>query len=92
MLEVMTQATRIAHLDHPFGDWPLRLHRRAGVGHGRPRPAVNAEGRAGRPRPAVGPHLAEMLSRTQADRIVLRGGQPIDTSLPDYRELDDLFR
>jgi cytosine deaminase len=23
MLEVMTQATRIAHLDHPFGDWPL---------------------------------------------------------------------
>jgi len=22
MLEVMTQATRIAHLDHPFGDWP----------------------------------------------------------------------
>jgi cytosine deaminase len=32
------------------------------------------------------------LSRPQADRIVLRQGRPIDTTLPDYRELDDLMR
>jgi cytosine deaminase len=32
--------------------------------------------------------MSEMLSRGQADRVVLRGGKPIDTSLPDYRQLD----
>ncbi len=35
-------------------------------------------------------YMSEMLSRNQADRIVLRGGRAIDTSLPDYRLLDRL--
>jgi cytosine deaminase len=30
----------------------------------------------------------ELLSRPQSDRIVLRAGCPIDTTPPDYRELD----
>ncbi|MDE0334394.1 MAG: cytosine deaminase, partial [Defluviicoccus sp.] len=34
---------------------------------------------------------SELLSRPQADRTVLRGGQAIDTALPDYRELDGLL-
>jgi cytosine deaminase len=34
----------------------------------------------------------ELLSRPQADRIVVRAGRAIDTTLPDYRELDDLMR
>jgi cytosine deaminase len=33
----------------------------------------------------------ELNSRPQADRIVLRQGKAIDTTLPDYRELDDLM-
>ncbi|MDB5613866.1 MAG: cytosine deaminase [Devosia sp.] len=33
----------------------------------------------------------ELMSRPQADRTVLRGGVAIDTTLPDYRELDDLM-
>ena len=33
----------------------------------------------------------EALSRHQADRIVLRAGRAIDTTLPDYAELDRLF-
>jgi cytosine deaminase len=33
----------------------------------------------------------ELMSRPQSDRIVLRAGRPIDTRLPDYRELDDLM-
>ena len=33
----------------------------------------------------------ELNSRPQADRIVLRSGRAIDTTLPDYRELDDLM-
>jgi cytosine deaminase len=31
---------------------------------------------------------AELLSRPQSDRKVLRDGREIDTSPPDYRELD----
>jgi cytosine deaminase len=32
----------------------------------------------------------ELLSRPQADRVVVRGGRAIDTRLPAYSELDDL--
>jgi cytosine deaminase len=34
----------------------------------------------------------ELLARRQSDRIVLRQGRAIDTTLPDYRELDGLMR
>jgi cytosine deaminase len=33
----------------------------------------------------------ELLSRPQFDRTVLVGGRPIDTTPPDYRELDALM-
>ncbi|MGV8853083.1 MAG: cytosine deaminase [Devosia sp.] len=33
----------------------------------------------------------ELMSRPQAERTVLRAGLAIDTTLPDYRELDDLM-
>jgi cytosine/creatinine deaminase len=91
MLEVMTQATRIAHLDHPFGEWPtsftsvpadvmgLADHGRLKVGA--PADLVLLSAR----------FMSEMLSRSQADRVVVRGGRAIDTSLPDYRELDGLL-
>ena len=36
--------------------------------------------------------FSELLSRSQHDRIVLRRGKPIDQTLPDYRELDELLR
>jgi cytosine/creatinine deaminase len=31
------------------------------------------------------------LSRSQHDRTVLRRGAPIDTTTPDYRELDPVL-
>jgi cytosine/creatinine deaminase len=34
---------------------------------------------------------SEALARPQHDRIVIRNGARIDTTLPDYRELDGLF-
>jgi cytosine deaminase len=37
-----------------------------------------------------GRNFSELLSRPQHDRIVLRNGKQIDTTLPDYAELDDL--
>jgi hypothetical protein len=33
-----------------------------------------------------------LLSRFQADRVVIRHGKAIDTTLPDYRQLDDLVK
>lgn len=92
MLEVFSQATRIAHLDRPYEDWPtvvtsapagaMRLDGRAGtIAAGAPADLVLFRGRG----------FSELLSRPQADRVVLRAGRPIDTEPPDYRELDDLF-
>jgi cytosine/creatinine deaminase len=34
--------------------------------------------------------LTELLSRPQSDRVVVVGGRPIESVLPDYRELDHL--
>jgi len=91
MLEVYTQATRIAHLDHPIGDWPkavgatpagimgLRIAGRIAVGA--PADLVLFKARS----------FSELLSRPQLDRVVMRGGKAIDTDPPDYAELDDLF-
>jgi cytosine deaminase len=33
----------------------------------------------------------ELMARPQSDRVVIRGGSSIDTTLPYYRELDDLM-
>lgn len=90
-LEVFTQAVRIGHLDHPIGDWPAASTRTPAATMG-----LEARGRI-----AVGlaadlvlfraRSFSELLVRPQADRTVLRAGRPIDTALPDFRELDDLF-
>jgi len=91
MHEVFTQAVRIAHLDTPYGDWPravtatpasiMGIDHRGMIGVGRSADLVLYRGRS----------MAELLSRPQADRVVLRAGRIIDTTLPDHRELDDLL-
>jgi cytosine deaminase len=91
MLEVYREATRIAQLDRPVGDWPAAVTRI-------PASVMRLEGR-GRLVPGGVADLvlfnargySELLSRPQSDRIVLRDGLPIDTTLPDYRELDPLM-
>lgn len=90
MMEVFTQAVRIAHLDTPYDDWPCAVTKTAADLIGLPQ-----VGRIGVGFPAdlilfKGRNFSELLSRPQHDRIVLRNGQPIDTTLPDYAELDDL--
>lgn len=90
MAEVFTQAVRIAHLDHPVGDWPrvatatpaeiMGLEALARIAVGQPADLVLFRAR----------RYSELLSRRQSDRTVLRAGAPIDTTLPDYRELDEL--
>lgn len=90
-LEVYAQATRILHLDHPVGDWPRAVTATPAEVLGRPE--------FGRLEAGGGADLVllrarswtELLSRPQADRIVVRNGRAIDTTLPDYRELDAML-
>ncbi len=90
-LEVFREATRILHLDTPYGDWPqaitvtparfMGLEGGGQIGVGLAANLLVFKGRG----------FDELLSRPQQDRLVLRQGQPIDTTLPDYSELDDLM-
>lgn len=92
MLEVFREAVRLAHLDRPYGRWPrvvtttparlMRLAASGGIAAGQPADLVLFTAR----------DFSELLTRPQADRRVLRAGVLIDTTLPDYRELDDLVR
>ncbi len=91
MVEVFREAVRIAHFDHPFGNWPATVARGAAQIVGRPDRGVIA---AGGPADLVlfrARTFTELNARPQADRTVLRAGKPIDRTLPDYRELDDIM-
>jgi cytosine deaminase len=91
VLEVFNQAVRIAHLDTPYSDWIDSVTKTSaslmGLSHlgkievGQPADLIIFKAR----------YFSELLSRSQYDRIVLRNGKPIDTTLPDYSELDDLI-
>jgi cytosine deaminase len=88
MVEVFTQSVRIGHLDRPIDDWakavtatPAQIMDLPGqglLGQGVTADIVIFSART----------FNELLSRPQSDRIVLRQGQPIDTTPPDYRLLD----
>ena len=90
MLEVYRMATRVLHLDHPVADWPAAITaapaRLMGINipliePGRPANMTIFRGRS----------WTELLSRPESNRIVLRDGTKIDTTLPDYTELDTLM-
>ncbi len=91
MLDTYTQAVKIAHLDHPLGDWiravtetpaAIMAIDRGVLATGGPADLIVLKAR----------NYSEMLARHQFDRAVIRNGRAIDTTLPDYRLLDDLMR
>lgn len=91
MVEVMRQATRIGHLDHSDPGWPLAF-------------SVNPAEACGFALPSLEPgspadfivfkarDWTEFHSRPQTDRIVVRAGEIIDATLPEYSELDHLMK
>ncbi len=93
-LEVFREGARILHFDHPQSaawDWIATVTcgaaEIAGFAHGsRIEAGAGADLVLFRART-----WTELLARPQSDRIVLRKGAAIDTTLPDYRELDDLM-
>lgn len=91
MLEVLREATRILHFDHPHGLWldavgatPAAI---MGIDAGAPKIGAVADCVITGAR-----SLNELLARPWSDRIVLRAGRAIDRTLPDYRELDILMK
>ncbi|TQM92547.1 cytosine deaminase [Roseinatronobacter monicus] len=91
MMEVLREATRIAHLDHSDPDWinaflanPARAcgFDAPSLAPGAPADLVITRAR----------NWTELFARPQSDRIVLRAGRAIDRTLPDYAELDHLMR
>jgi cytosine deaminase len=90
MLEVMREAVRIGHLDHPFGAWPAAFSRT-------PAAALGIEGGViGEGAPAdfaIFParRWTELLSRPHNDRQVIRAGRPITAKPLDYSVLDPLM-
>lgn len=90
MLEVLREATRIAHLDHAAPDWVQAVLGNPARACGFAAPSLAP----GAPADLVifrARSWSELLSRPQSDRIVLRAGRAIDRTLPDYAELDDLM-
>ncbi|RZJ25873.1 MAG: cytosine deaminase [Haliea sp.] len=88
MLDTYSQSVKILQLDHPFGDWIRAVSATPAAIMGLPgRGAI----RVGAPADLIvvrARSYSELLSRNQFDRTVLRAGRAIDTTLPDYRELD----
>lgn len=90
MLETFRLGTRVLHLDHPTGNWigavtttPAEIMGMMGKGciaEGQPADFILCEGRS----------WSEVLSRAESNRIVIRDGAPLSTSLPAYAELDQL--
>ncbi|MBB5752508.1 cytosine deaminase [Prosthecomicrobium pneumaticum] len=90
-MEVFREAVRIIQLDHPIDAAPALVTRNAANAARRPDLGLI---RAGDPADLVlfrARRWTELLARPQADRTVIRAGRAIDRTLPDHRELDDLF-
>ncbi len=90
MLEVLREATRIAHLDHADPDWVRSVtttpESSCGFDASSLTPGAPADLIVFRAR-----DWSELFARPQSDRIVLRGGEAIDRTLPDYSDLDPLW-
>ncbi len=90
MLEVLREATRIGHLDHSGPGWVQTVLANPARACGLAAPSLAP----GAPADLILFHArnwSELLSRPQADRVVVRAGRAIDRSLPDYADLDHLM-
>lgn len=93
-VEVLREGARILQFDHPQDqawDWVRAVGSAPAAHAGFTYKAVIAPGAPADLVLFRARSWTELNARPQHDRIVLRAGKAIDTSLPDYRELDDLM-
>lgn len=89
MAEVWRSATRIAQLDHPFGDWPGAVFTTPAAALGLP----DARLRAGATADFVvvpARSLSEFMARPALPRTVIRDGKAVRAALPSFAALDHL--
>ncbi len=89
-LEVFSQAVKIAHLDINYDDWIKSVTQTPAQIMGLPHLGMI---KVGMPADLIifrARYYSELLSRNQSDRLVLSQGKMIDTTLPDYEELDHI--
>ena len=87
LLEVFSMGTKISHLDTPYNNWIESVTSRPAALMG-----LSSKISIGESADFVlfkARSYSELLSRPQSDRTVFRNGVAIDTTLPDYAELDD---
>jgi cytosine deaminase len=92
--EVLREGARILHFDHPQSDafvWTRSVGADAAAIAGFTHTAVVEPGVKADLVLFSARSWTELMSRPQSDRTVVRDGIAIDTTLPDYRELDDLM-
>ncbi|ARM88383.1 cytosine deaminase-like protein [Rhizobium sp. CIAT894] len=89
-VEVLREAVRILHLDHPLDTVARVVTTSPADILGRPDKGRIAAGALADLVLFSARRWSEFLSRPQSDRVVLRRGKVIDRSLPDYRELDNI--
>ncbi|MDJ0845596.1 cytosine deaminase [Crocosphaera sp.] len=90
-LEVLKESVRICHLDTNYDDWvssinkvPAQLMNLTKLG--KINVGIDADLVIFKAR-----YFSELFARPQSDRQVMRKGKLIDTTLPDYSQLDDLI-
>jgi cytosine deaminase len=91
MVELFRDAIRFGQLDQPLGDWPAAIGPVPAAIMGLP--AGTGCIAAGGPADLIlltARNWSEFGARPATGRIVLRAGQPIDTTPPDWRDLDAL--
>ena len=91
LLEVLSGGIRMGHLEAEIGKWTAAVTRNPlhamGLTHagilrpGAPADLIIFRGRT----------FSEMFARRQGDRVVIRNGNAIDTTPPDFRTLDHLM-
>lgn len=90
MVEVMREATRIAHLDHSTDDWVTAFTMTpAAMCHFEYKPFA-----VGSPADLIlfsARNWNEFMARPQSDRTVIRDGAVLNAAVPDYATLDDLM-
>jgi len=91
VFEVFSQAVRIAQLDYPVGDWPSAVTCTPADTMGLPNVGRLKKGGSADIVIFNARNYSELFPRPQTDRVIIRNGRVIDTTPPDYRELDGLI-
>lgn len=91
LLEVFAAGVKIGHLDVAMSEWATAVTTTPASVIGASHIAPFKPGVAANFQIFNGRSFSELLARRQADRLVVRNGAPIDTTLPDYRDLDTII-